>query len=359
MSLFKRSSSRNWYYKLYPPGGGPVLFGSTGTDDKAKAQEFHDRLKADLWDQAKLGHKPRYTWNEAVIRYVADRDGISSLETTKTHLRWLDRHLSGVELRAIDRAMIHTIAHAKRSEQQVLRTLKGEKPRGKTVSAGTVNRVIGVLNAVLNAAVEWEWIDRAPVVKRAKVAAKRVRWLTPEEATALLAVLPVHLADMAQFSLETGLRRSNVTGLQWSQVDLVRRLAWIHPDQAKARRAIAVPLSDSAVTVLRRQVAKKRKPEFTASVFVYRGRPVYQTVTQAWRDACAKAGIRDFRWHDLRHTWASWHVQRGTPMQVIKELGGWETLEMVQRYAHLSADHLGQWVQSMTEAPAQVKLAAV
>ena len=82
-------------------------------------------------------------------------------------------------------------------------------------------------------------------------------------------------------------------------------------------------------------------------MFVYRGRPVYQTVTQAWHDACAKAGIRDFRWHDLRHTWASWHVQRGTPMQVIKELGGWETLEMVQRYAHLSADHLAQWVRPM------------
>ncbi|WP_367619702.1 tyrosine-type recombinase/integrase [Caballeronia sp. SEWSISQ10-4 2] len=258
-------------------------------------------------------------------------------------------------LRAIDRAMIHTIAHAKRSEQQVVRTRQGEKPRGKTVSAGTVNRVVGVLNAVLNAGVEWEWIDRAPVVKRAKVPAKRIRWLTPTEA----AVLQQHLADMAQFSLETGLRRSNVTGLQWSQVDLVRRLAWIHPDQAKARRAIAVPLSDPAVAVLRRQVAKKRKPEYTASVFVYHGKPMYQTATRAWHDACEKVGIRDFRWHDLRHTWASWHVQRGTPMQVIKELGGWETLEMVQRYAYLSADHLGQWVQSMTEMPAKPQLVAV
>ena len=59
------------------------------------------------------------------------------------------------------------------------------------------------------------------------------------------------------------------------------------------------------------------------------------------------AYIRDFRWHDLRHTWASWHVQPGTPLQVLKELGGWETLKMVQRYAHLSADHLAQWVQPM------------
>jgi integrase len=110
-----------------------------------------------------------------------------------------------------------------------------------------------------------------------------------------------------------------------------------------------VPLSDTAIAVLRRQRAKKRKPEYIESVFVYHGKQVYQTVTAAWTKARKRAGIRDFRWHDLRHTWASWHVQRGTPLQVLKELGGWETLEMVQRYAHLSADHLARWVQPHTQ----------
>lgn len=71
---------------------------------------------------------------------------------------------------------------------------------------------------------------------------------------------------------------------------------------------------------------------------------MYQTTAATWKKALERAGIRDFRWHDLHHTWASWHVQRGTPLQVLKELGGWETMEMVQRYAHLSADHLAQWV---------------
>lgn len=61
---------------------------------------------------------------------------------------------------------------------------------------------------------------------------------------------------------------------------------------------------------------------------------------KAWKSACRKAGIKNFRWHDLRHTWASWHVQLGTPLYVLKELGGWATLEMVNRYAHPAPEHL-------------------
>lgn len=77
----------------------------------------------------------------------------------------------------------------------------------------------------------------------------------------LLSNLPSHLADMAQFSLETGLRRANVTGLEWSQLDFKQRMAWIHPDQAKARKAIPVPLSDIAIAILEHRQAIKRTLE--------------------------------------------------------------------------------------------------
>lgn len=178
MSLYKRNNSPNWYYRLTPPGGGPVVQGSTGTSNKAHAQELYDRLKVELWNQAKLGHKPRYLWNDAVVRYVGDREGLSSLETSKTHLRWLDPHLSGVALADIDRDRVDAIAHAKRCEPRVVRTRNGPKPIGGTIGEGTVRRVIGVLMAVLHAAVEWEWLDRAPVLKRRKTTPKRVRWIT-------------------------------------------------------------------------------------------------------------------------------------------------------------------------------------
>lgn len=68
----------------------------------------------------------------------------------------------------------------------------------------------------------------------------------------------------------------------------------------------------------------------------------------AWRKALARADIEDLRWHDLRHTWASWHVQNGTPLEVLKELGGWESLDMVMRYAHLGGDHLMEHAERIT-----------
>lgn len=117
-----------------------------------------------------------------------------------------------------------------------------------------------------------------------------IRFLTRDEAQRLLAALPEHMGDMAAFTLATGLRASNVTGLQWSQVDLARRLAWIHPDQAKARKAIPVPLNAEAAALISKQVGKQR-----THVFSFRGRPIVQLSTKAWYAALQRAGIEDFR----------------------------------------------------------------
>ncbi len=171
---------------------------------------------------------------------------------------------------------------------------------------------------------------------------RRIRFLSRDEAQRLLAALPEHQADMAAFALATGLRASNVTGLEWSQVDLVRRLAWVHPDQAKARKAIPVPLNAEAVGIIRRWLGRHM-----THVFSYHGKPITQVSTKAWYAALERAGIEDFRWHDLRHTWASWHVQNGTPLYVLQELGRWESAEMVRRYAHLAAEHLSPFADRL------------
>ncbi len=89
-----------------------------------------------------------------------------------------------------------------------------------------------------------------------------------------------------------------------------------------------MPLSAAAVTVIREQIGKH-----PTHVFSYQGKTVIQVNTTTWRKALERVGISNFRWHDLRHTWASWHVQAGTPLHVLQELGGWECVEMVRKYA--------------------------
>ena len=327
MSLFKRKGSPYWWVKLVH--NGRRIQQSTGTADNAKAREYHDKLKASLWDEERLGIKPSRSWNEAVVRYLAETTHKASQVSDKGHLRWVDRFLRGVELKSINRDVLDRI-HSER--------------RAEGVANSTVNRMMEVIRAVLRrAANEWEWLDRVPRVRMLPEPKRRVRWLTRDEAARLVAELPEHLAAMARFSLETGLRRANVCGLAWSQVDLSRRTAWIHPDQAKARMAIAVPLSAAAVIVIREQIGKH-----STHVFSYRGHPVRQVNTKAWRLALGRAGIAAFRWHDLRHTWASWHVQAGTPLHVLQELGGWECVEMVRKYAHFSTAHLTEYVDRVS-----------
>ncbi len=229
------------------------------------------------------------------MRWIKEQSHKATIETDKMHFRWLDRYLGGKRLDAVTRNVIDRITDAK--------LLEG-------VSNATVNRMLEVVRAVLRKCVnEWEWLERAPSIRMLKEPTRRIRFLTHDEARRLLAALPEHLADMAAFSLATGLRRANVTGLQWLQVDLVRRLAWIHPDQAKARKAIAVPLDAKAVAVVRKQIGKH-----PTHVFSFKGRPITQVSTKAWYAALQRAGIENFRLHDLRHTWASWHVQEGTPL---------------------------------------------
>ena len=241
-----------WWIDFYCPNGQRVRR-STGTADKNLAQELHDRLKAESWRIDKLGERTRRTWNEAVVRWLKESGHKATLETDKAHLRWLDRYLGGKYLDEISRALVDRITDARLAEG---------------VSNATVNRTLEVLRAILRKCVhEWEWLDRAPRVRMLKEPTRRVRFLTREEADRLLAELPAHLADMAAFSLATGLRRANVTGLEWTQVDLERRLAWVHPDQAKARKAIAVPLNAEAVVIIRRQTGKH-----PTRVFSYQGR---------------------------------------------------------------------------------------
>jgi integrase len=267
-----------------------------------------------------LSEKPRRTWQEAAIRWLDEKDHKADIEQDKAKFRWLDPYFGHLFLDEITRDLIDDISRKKRTK----------------VTQATVNRYLALIRSVLLAARDdWEWVSSVPKVRLLPEPKRRVRWITKDEARRLIVELPEHLASMAAFSLCTGLRRRNVTGLKWDAIDLHRRVAWVHPDESKSRKAIAIPLSDDALLIL-----KKQRGMHTTHVFTYQGKPVFQTSTKAWYRALERAGIEDFRWHDLRHTWASWHVQCGTSLQELMELGGWASYSMVLRYAHLASGQL-------------------
>ncbi|BEV16834.1 tyrosine-type recombinase/integrase [Herbaspirillum sp. DW155] len=268
------------------------------------------------------------TWDDAVERWLADKADKRSLKSDQSNIRWLNEVLRGIPLANIDLAIVDS-----------LRT----KKIASGASNATVNRMLALLRAILRmSVVEWEWMPSAPHVRLLREPTRRVRFLSPKQAVRLLSELPPHLAAMAAFSLATGLRRANVTGLRWEQVDMKRRLAWFDGQDMKNGNPQAIPLNDDAMRVL-----LSRRGVHPIYVFTYKGNKIVQASTAAWYKALVRAGIQDFRWHDLRHTWASWHVQSGTPLLALQELGGWESAEMVRRYAHFSHLNLSTFVSNL------------
>ncbi|HEY6825047.1 MAG TPA: site-specific integrase [Steroidobacteraceae bacterium] len=324
MSLYKRGES--WYVDITTPRGRRIRE-SAKTGDRKAAKEYHDRLKAEAWRVDKLRERPSRTWDEAALRFLKEAEGKAIFRDYKRHIAFWTKHFSERPLEEISRHEAADVVEV----------------QAKTPA--TRNRYIACLRAVLmKACGAWEWIERAPKFKMYSEPKQRIRWISKEEAETLLAAMPEWLADLARFALATGLRQANVLALEWTQVDLKRGVAWVHPDQAKARRAIGVPLNEDAVAVIRRQLGKDLRFVFVG----HDGTPLdhwSMPARKGWDAACKQAGITDFRWHDLRHTWASWHVQQGTPLYVLKELGGWETLEMVKRYAHLAPEHLKEYAE--------------
>src|SRR3990167_9362344 len=215
MALYKR----NKIYWIDINHNGSRIQRSTGTSDKIAARQFHDKVKADLWRQTKLSEAPKRTWMEAALRWINESSHKRSLADDKMHFRWLNPFLKDKTRDEIDRDLIDKVA-AKKAETGV--------------AVATVNRMLALIRSILNKAVnEWEWLDKAPRIKLRKEDNHRIRWITPGQAAKLIAELPEHLANMARFSLATGLRQRNVVNLKWEDINLENRHAWVHPDEAK------------------------------------------------------------------------------------------------------------------------------
>jgi len=322
--LFKRKKSNNWYYKFTI--NGKSIYRSTGTSNKKQAQEIADKVKAESYSVIKYGEPQRYLWQEAVERWLSESEK-KSISSDKVILKWLATYLNGIYINDITTDTIEIII----------------KEKLKVAGTTRVNRTTELVRSILNKSLkQWGWIKNVPYIRRFKESNQRLRWLSYDEADKLSRALPKHTRSMMLFTLATGLRESNVTGLEWSQIDLDQKIAWIYADQSKSNKNLRIPLNQDAIDILIEQQGKHSR-----SVFTYKGNPVKKAGNKSWRNTLKRIGIEDFTWHGLRHTWASWHVQNGTPLNALQELGGWSSYEMVLRYAHLAPNHLSSYANNL------------
>jgi integrase len=239
----------------------------------------------------------------------------------------------------------HKVKFLDEINADVVRLIRDEeigRPRqrnGKPIAPATVNRKIALLRAVVNAAArEYQWLDQAPLFRCLPERNERVRFLSPAEVQRLLSVLEEPYRSMAMLAVATGLRLGNIKDLTWEQVDFGRRQMTFPGVVMKNGMALTIPINDTALQALRPWVGKD-----VGRVFVKPdGKPVREVPSKMWKRVLEKAGIDNFKWHDLRHTWASLMRQSGEGLDKIQELGAWQDARMVRRYAHLSVDHLAK-----------------
>lgn len=200
-------------------------------------------------------------------------------------------------------------------------------------SPGTVNRYLNYFRAILMYAYEeLGWLDSKPIVKRVKEDPRSHKYFTQQQIKKLLRFLPEHLKKPFIFSLMTGVRMSNCLNLRWDHIQ--GNQISIEGTETKNGKGLSVPLNAKCIELLD---SIDRQGSY---VFLYAGRRITRASNTGWYKALDKAGLKGFRWHDIRHTWATHHVQNGTPLHTLQHLGGWSDFNIVNRYAHLSKDYL-------------------
>ncbi len=318
--LYKRKDSPYWWIDVVLPNGQRVCQ-STRTKDLEQANELLVSFKAEAYRNSQLGIIKNVPWPHAVLRYLSENLDKKSIDTDRDHLRQLDPFLRDHLLRDINMSILWEFIEHRRTVDQV--------------KNATINRALEVVRRILILAAEdWRWLDRAPKVRMLREPRGKVRFLTKPEAGTLLETLPGHLRPVVIFALSTGCRMQEILNLQWDRVDLGRQVAWLEHGTTKTGEGRGIPLNQDACAAL-----IEVRDHHSDYCFTYRGHKMAK-IGSAWKRSLSKAEIHNFRFHDLRHTWASWHVMAGTSLHELMELGGWKSYEMVLRYAHLAPEHL-------------------
>ncbi|MDR4506196.1 MAG: tyrosine-type recombinase/integrase [Candidatus Scalindua sp.] len=327
--MFKRSGV--WWTCIRH--NGRKIQKSLETTDRKLAQSIEAKIRTELVEDKYL-EKPissRKTFNDMMEKFMKEYAPTVSVNTRKAYTYYLKNLGSFFGNQVLSSITPKVIAPYK-----VYRRDKGASP-------STINRELYMLSKAFNLAVkEWEWLKDNPVskVQKEKEDNEVDRWLTEDEERRLLDASPLWLRDIIIFGLNTGLRQDELLSLEWSRVDLFRKTILIK--ETKNGKPKTLPLNSIALGVLQKKSGEKVRNIKNDLVFSSNaGTKIFKrNLIRAFAYALEKAGIRDFTFHCLRHTFATRLTRNGVDLYSISKLLGHKNMKMTQRYAHHCPDSL-------------------
>ncbi len=336
--LYQRAGSRLYY--LRGTVRGIRVYETTGTEDRKIADAIRAKREAQLLEESVFGKAAVVSFKRAALSYLEFED---RSERTEADVQRLVDHFGPVLLSSIDQAA------ADRAVTELLAADAAPATKRRAIYAPLI--------AILNHAHARDWCE-APEFKQPKLPRGKTRWITPSEALALIVGAAPHLRPMLRFILCTGARMSEALDLDWADVDLPAckavfrdtkngsdRPAALTPEAVLALANLPALEEDEAGAKVRRGKVFRRDD---GEPYADAERQYGGQIKTAWRTACSRAALGE--WverndkrvfepnlspHDLRHTWASWFYALTKDTLLLKAEGGWQSVAMVERYAHL------------------------
>jgi integrase len=347
MNSRKRRKKRNMATKGIYKRGGVYWIRYAGLDgrvvrESSRSGKFRDAetLLISRRQAIKEGKQPEvkrignHNFKELAEGYLKWAERQRSFRSKKLAIDQLKSRFDILPLRRFNAMLIEQF--------QTERMDRGNKP-------ATINRLLATLKHMFSKAVEWEMVEEATLKRVRKVKLleennRRLRYLSKEECQSLIKESDKHLRPIVITALNTGMRRSEIFHLRWDEnVDLNHNFILVDQPMAKNGERREIPINSTLrETLLELFQGTKEQPRRIDIPWVFydpsTGKP-YQSVKRSFASACRRARIKDFHFHDMRHTFASHLVMAGVDLTTVKELLGHKILTMTLRYAHLAPSH--------------------
>jgi len=327
MGVYKKGN--NWYIDYYYKGKRKRK--KVGPSKKLAQQVLKDvQVKIAKGEYLGVYDEKKVTFEEMAEQYLSyskTNKAPSSYERDRYSVKQLLSAFEGKYIFEITPSMIESY--------------KAE--RLKKVTPATINRELSCLKHMYTVAMDWGYLQDSPAkpVKKLKEPPGRLRYLSPEEASALIEACPEHIRPIVITALNTGMRRGEILGLRWSLIDLENRK--IRLTDTKNNESRIVPINETLHELLT-DLAEEANSDY---VFANGNGMPRKDIRGGFRSAMEKAGIENFTFHDLRHTFGSHMVMQGVDLKTVQQIMGHKEIRMTMRYAHLAPQHVLETVQRL------------